>query len=144
MRANFLAFPRACSISLPAMARFHISNHGERVSSLKRKSLPCGSRIMENILHVRLVKQPNPELNNQAAMKKKIPKKNSIDGTNLPDSCLVELLDRCIISIKDIKRKTKKKKQDGTENPTERTDLPTEPVGTTVAGGIYAQQGQLQ
>jgi hypothetical protein len=47
-------------------------------------------------------------------MKKKIPKKNSIDGTNLPDSCLVELLDRCIISIKDIKRKTKKKKQDGT------------------------------
>jgi hypothetical protein len=99
---------------------------------------------MENILHVRLVKQPNPELNNQAAMKKKIPKKNSIDGTNLPDSCLVELLDRCIISIKDIKRKTKKKKQDGTENPTERTDLPTEPVGTTVAGGIYAQQGQLQ
>ena len=99
---------------------------------------------MENILHVRLVKQPNPELNNQAAMKKKIPKKNSIDGTNLPDSCLVELLDRCIISVKDIKRRTKKKEQDGTENPTERTEHPTRPFGAAVAGGFYAQQGQLQ
>ena len=48
-------------------------------------------------------------------MKKKVPKKNSIDGTNLPDSRLVELLDRCIISVKDIKRKTKKNKKDGTE-----------------------------
>ena len=48
-------------------------------------------------------------------MKKKIPKKNSIDGTNLPDSRLVELLDRCIISVKDIKRKKKKKEQNGTE-----------------------------
>ena len=48
-------------------------------------------------------------------MKKKVPKKNSIDGTNLPDSRLVELLDRCIISVKDIKRKTKMNKQDGTE-----------------------------
>ena len=51
----------------------------------------------------------------QATMKKKTPKKNSIDGTNLPDSRLVELLDRCIISVKDIKRKTKKNKKDGTE-----------------------------
>ena len=48
-------------------------------------------------------------------MKKKIPKKNSIDGANLPDSRLVELLDRCIISVKDIKRKKKKKEQNGTE-----------------------------
>ena len=48
-------------------------------------------------------------------MAKKTPKKNSIDGTNLPDSRLVELLDRCVISVKDIKRKTKKK-QDGTES----------------------------
>jgi len=48
-------------------------------------------------------------------MKKKIPRKNSIDGSNLPDSRLVELLDRCIISVKDIKSKKKKKKQDGTE-----------------------------
>ena len=49
-------------------------------------------------------------------MKKKTPKKNSIDGANLPDSRLVELLDRFIISVKDIKRKKKKKEQDGTEN----------------------------
>jgi len=49
-------------------------------------------------------------------MKKKIPKKNSIDGSNLPDSRLVELLDRCIISVKDIKCKPKKKKKDGTES----------------------------
>ena len=49
-------------------------------------------------------------------MKKKTPKKNSIDGTNLPDSRLVELLDRCIISVKDIKRRTKKKEQDGTNS----------------------------
>lgn len=48
-----------------------------------------------------------------ATMKKKNPKKNSIDGTNLPDSRLVELLDRCIISVKDIKCKIKKKKHDG-------------------------------
>ena len=48
-------------------------------------------------------------------MKKKIPKKNSIDGANLPDSRLVELLDRCIISVKDIKRKKKKEEQNGTE-----------------------------
>ena len=48
-------------------------------------------------------------------MKKKTPKKNSIDGTNLPDSRLVELLDRCIISVKDIKRKKKNKEQNGTE-----------------------------
>ena len=49
-------------------------------------------------------------------MKKKTPKKNSIDGTTLPDSRLVELLDRCIISVKDIKRRTKKKEQDGTKS----------------------------
>ena len=41
--------------------------------------------------------------------KKKFPKKNSIDGSNLPDSRLVELLDRCAISVKDIGKKTKKK-----------------------------------
>ena len=35
-------------------------------------------------------------------MKKRISKKNSIDGENLPDSRLEELLDRCIISVKDI------------------------------------------
>ena len=49
-------------------------------------------------------------------MKKKNSKKNSIDGVNLPDSRLVELLDRCIISVKDIKRRTKKKEQDGTKS----------------------------
>ena len=62
---------------------------------------------------------PNFPVKNQtsrATMKKKTPKKNSIDGVNLPDSRLVELLDRCIISVKDIKRKKKKKEQDGTEN----------------------------
>jgi hypothetical protein len=46
-------------------------------------------------------------------MKKKTPKKNSIDGSNLPDSRLVELLDRCAISVKDIKVRTKKKEQNG-------------------------------
>ena len=62
---------------------------------------------------------PNIQVKNQtsrATMKKKTPKKNSIDGANLPDSRLVELLDRCIISVKDIKRKKKKKEQNGTEN----------------------------
>ena len=62
---------------------------------------------------------PNLPVKNQtsrATMKKKTPKKNSIDGVNLPDSRLVELLDRCIISVKDIKRKKKKKEQNGTEN----------------------------
>ena len=65
--------------------------------------------------------QKNPanfQVKNQttrATMKKKTPKKNSIDGANLPDSRLVELLDRCIISVKDIKRKKKKKEQNGTE-----------------------------
>ena len=49
-------------------------------------------------------------------MKKKVPKKNSIDGANLPDSRLVELLDRCIISVKDIKCKKKKKDKNGTES----------------------------
>ena len=44
---------------------------------------------------------------------KKIPKKNSIDGSNLPDSKIAELLDRCAISVKGIKSKTKKKKKDG-------------------------------
>ena len=46
-------------------------------------------------------------------MKKKTPKKNSIDGSNLPDSKIAELLDRCAISVKGIKSKTKKKKKDG-------------------------------
>jgi hypothetical protein len=49
-------------------------------------------------------------------MKKKTPKKNSIDGSNLPDSRLVELLDRCIISVKDIKSRTKKKENNGTKS----------------------------
>lgn len=44
---------------------------------------------------------------------KKRSKKNSIDGANLPDSRLVELLDRCAISVKDIEKRTKKQKQDG-------------------------------
>lgn len=44
---------------------------------------------------------------------KKRSKKNSIDGTNLPDSRLVELLDRCAISVKDIEKNSKKQKQDG-------------------------------
>ena len=39
-----------------------------------------------------------------------------IDGTNLPDSRLVELLDRCVISVKDIKCRTKKKEQNGTKS----------------------------
>lgn len=47
---------------------------------------------------------------NSAIMRKRTPKKNSIDGVNLPDSRLVELLDRCVISVKDI---TNKKKNDG-------------------------------
>ncbi len=47
---------------------------------------------------------------------KKIPKKNSIDGENLPDSRLVELLDRCVISVKGITKKTKNKKKDGKES----------------------------
>ena len=42
---------------------------------------------------------------------KKVPKKNSIDGANLPDSRLVELLDRCAITVKDIT--TKKQNQNG-------------------------------
>lgn len=45
-------------------------------------------------------------------MKKKS-KKNSIDGANLPDSRLVELLDRCVISVKGIVRKTKRQRKDG-------------------------------
>ena len=49
-------------------------------------------------------------------MKKKTPKKNSIDGANQPDSRLVELLDRCAISVKDINVKTKKKDQNGKKN----------------------------
>lgn len=40
---------------------------------------------------------------------KKRSKKNSIDGTNLPDSRLVELLDRCAISVKDIETNKKNK-----------------------------------
>ena len=48
---------------------------------------------------------------NLTTMKKRS-KKNSIDGVNLPDSRLVELLDRCAISVKGIED-TKKQKQDG-------------------------------
>ena len=48
-------------------------------------------------------------------MKKRIPKKNSIDGENLPDSRLEELLDRCIISVKDIRSRSKKKEHNGTK-----------------------------
>ena len=44
---------------------------------------------------------------------KKRSKKNSIDGVNLPDSRLVELMDKCAISVKDIEKRTKKQKQDG-------------------------------
>ena len=40
---------------------------------------------------------------------KKRSKKNSIDGTNLPDSRLVELLDGCAISVKDIETNKKNK-----------------------------------
>lgn len=43
---------------------------------------------------------------------KKIHKKNSIDGVNLPDSRLVELLDRCVITVKGVKSKTKKKDEE--------------------------------
>lgn len=46
-------------------------------------------------------------------MKKKTSKKNSIDGENLPDSRLVELLDRCVISVKGIKSKPMKKDKNG-------------------------------
>ena len=49
---------------------------------------------------------------NLTTMKKRS-KKNSIDGVNLPDSRLVELLDRCAISVKGIEKNTKKQKQDG-------------------------------
>lgn len=43
-------------------------------------------------------------------------KKNSIDGVNLPDSRLVELLDRCAISVKDVRTDIKKNKQNGKKN----------------------------
>ena len=49
---------------------------------------------------------------NLTTMKKRS-KKNSIDGVNLPDSRLVELLDRCAIYVKGIEENTKKQKQDG-------------------------------
>lgn len=52
--------------------------------------------------------------------KKKLPKKNSIDGSNLPDSRLVELLDRCAISVKDIGKKTKKKTNNEDKNSKEQ------------------------
>lgn len=70
---------------------------------------------MEIKVQVRFVNFQVKNQTTQAIMKKKIPKKNSIDGANLPDSRLVELLDRCIISVKDIKSK-KKKDRNGTEN----------------------------
>lgn len=54
---------------------------------------------------------------------KKRSKKNSIDGTNLPDSRLVELLDRCAISVKDIETNKKKQNQDG-----KREDKPVQLV----------------
>ena len=47
---------------------------------------------------------------------KKTSKKNSIAGENLPDSRLVELLDRCVISVKGISKKTKNKKKDGKDS----------------------------
>ena len=43
-------------------------------------------------------------------------KKNSIDGVNLPDSRLVELLDRCAISVKGVRTDIKKNKQNGKKN----------------------------
>lgn len=43
-------------------------------------------------------------------------KKNSIDGVNLPDSRLVELLDRCAIPVKDVRTDIKKNKQNGKKN----------------------------
>ena len=43
---------------------------------------------------------------------KRPPKKNSVDGVNLLDSRLVELLDKCEISVLDIFKK-KNKKKDG-------------------------------
>ena len=42
--------------------------------------------------------------------------KNSIDGVNLPDSRLVELLDKCEISIKDFLKNKKKDKNNGKES----------------------------
>lgn len=50
------------------------------------------------------------------ATMKKIPKKNSIDGTNLTDSKIAELLDRCVISVRGIKGKSKKRKKDGKQD----------------------------
>ena len=47
---------------------------------------------------------------------KKIPKKYSIDGENLPDSRLVELLDRCVISVKHVTKTPKNKKKDGKDS----------------------------
>lgn len=42
--------------------------------------------------------------------------KNSIDGVNLPDSRLVELLDKFEISIKDFLKNKKKDKNNGKES----------------------------
>ena len=69
-------------------------------------------------------------------MKKRIPKKNSIDGTNFPDSRLEELLDRCVISIKDFRSRRKKKEHNGTK-VIESAGAPT------TSGGIHAQKGLL-
>ena len=46
-------------------------------------------------------------------MKRKTSKKNRKDEEDLPDSRLVELLDKCVISVKGIKSKSKKKDQNG-------------------------------
>lgn len=70
---------------------------------------------METTLQATIANLTVSNLTTRATMKKKTPKKNSIDGANLPDSRLVELLDRCIISVKDIKSKTKKKEYHGTK-----------------------------
>lgn len=43
---------------------------------------------------------------------KKIQKKNSNDGENLPDSCLKEVLDQCAISANNTKSQSKKTNTD--------------------------------
>ena len=71
---------------------------------------------MAIVAQMRFVNFPFKNQTIHATMKKKTPKKNSIDGMNLPDSRLVELLDRCVISVKDIKSRTKKKENNGTKS----------------------------
>ena len=69
-------------------------------------------------------------------MKNRIPKKNSIDGANLPDARLEELLDRCIISVKYIRSRRKKKEHNGTK-VRESAGAPA------TTGSIHAQREQL-